>query len=73
MSYPEHYVNSTTLSLGAADSGSPSTNYANGTAPLNIGGGVIGAVGEVAIFPWALTTAHIQKMLDLARAEGLIP
>ena len=73
MSYPEHYVNSTALSSGAADSGSPTTNYANGTAPLNIGGGVIGAVGEVAIFPWALTTAHIQKMLDLARAEGLIP
>ena len=73
MSYPEHYVNSATLSSGAADSGFPSTNYVNGTAPLNIGGGVIGAVGEVAIFPWALTTAHIQKMLDLARAEGLIP
>ena len=55
--------------------GTPAFNsgvYANRTAPVTIGTDFRGAIGHVAIFPIMLTAAHITKLMDLARAEGLI-
>ena len=67
---PVHYVGSGTP-LTVSESGNAGA-YANRTSPVLIGGGIIGAVGDTIIFPWALTAAHIDKLMTLARAEGVI-
>lgn len=65
------------------DNGTPqdvtSTAYTTGTItpnttqPVVFGGAWIGAMGHVIIFPFKLTNAHAQKLMDLARSAGLIP
>lgn len=63
------------------DSGTPQTvttdlqpgARANSAEGIRIGASWVGAVGHVAVFPHALSAAHIQKLMDLARAEGIIP
>jgi len=69
---PKIYLDSgTPVDVTSGSTGTGVTG--NGTEPLRIGGGFIGAVGHVAVFPWELTDAHVQKLVDLARAEELIP
>ena len=61
----------TPVAVASGSTGTGTTG--DGTDPFRIGAGFIGAVGHVAVFPWALSDAHVQKLMDLARAEGLIP
>ena len=69
--YPVAYINNNTPR--GVTTGGATGSYSNGTSPVTIGAGFVGGVGHVAIFRNRLTAAHVDKLMTLARAEGLIP
>lgn len=74
-----HYTDSGTASPTTTGTVS-ATAPANGAAPLRIGNRgdvatspMVGALGHVAIFRSKLTAAQVDRLVTLARSEGLIP
>lgn len=69
--YPVIYVDNNTSRTVSNAGGTGS--WAAKASQVVVGAGMIGAIGHLAIFPTALTAAHIGKLMTLARSEGLIP